>query len=223
MIKKLTGFGIILIAAGAVILGSCNASHDMEFQSAGTGISVAENEEQEAGATERPQGNAPDSSELSSADGSTGNEQKASLYVYVCGQVRCPGVYELEDGKRICDAVNAAGGMTGEAAGDYWNLAEPLCDGQMIYVPTEKEAKERLETIPGMTASEQAKGDGKVNINTADKEELMTISGIGEGRASAIISYREKNGAFGCIEDLTQVSGIGEALFNNIKDMIKVY
>ena len=155
-------------------------------------------------------------------------EQKETLksdqtvQVYVCGEVAAPGVYQLKDGMRICDAVEAAGGLTKAASREYWNLAEKLSDGQMIYFPTEEEARERKASAEAAGASVQEESDGRIDINTADAAQLVTIPGIGETRAAAILAYREKNGPFAKVEDNMQVSGIKSALFEKMKDYITI-
>ena len=137
------------------------------------------------------------------------------LYVYVCGEVKSPGVYELEPGSRIYEAVRAAGGMT-EAADEYYlNQAEVLNDGQQIYVPSKEE-------IPGKPEEIKEEGSKKVNLNTASKEELMTLTGIGEAKADSIIRYREENGGFQNPEDLMKIEGIKSGVFNKIKEQITV-
>lgn len=143
--------------------------------------------------------------------------QRERLFIYVCGQVRRPGVYELPEGSRICDALEAAGGLTDLASPDYWNLARLLEDGEMLFFPTEEEAEKRRD--PSGAAEET---DVRVNINTADADRLATLPGIGKVRAAAILAYRGRNGAFSCREELLQVSGIGNALFESIKDFITV-
>ena len=140
------------------------------------------------------------------------------LVVYVCGEVVNPGVYELTSGMRICDAVDAAGGLTKKASRDYWNLAEELTDGQMLYFPTAEEAKKREESA----AESGGTADGKVNINTADISQLLTIPGIGQIRAEAVLAYRQENGNFQSIEDIMKVSGIKNGLFEKMKDYITV-
>lgn len=138
-----------------------------------------------------------------------------SIYVYVCGQVVNPGVYTLPEGSRVCDVFELAGGFTEAAATDYWNQAKLLVDGEMIYVPTLEEAKNRqLKT--------EEENDGKVNINTASQEELMTIPGIGASKAAAIISYRQENGPFSSIEELMNVAGIKDGVYSKMKDYIKI-
>ena len=126
------------------------------------------------------------------------------------------------DGMRICDAVEAAGGLTKAASREYWNLAEKLSDGQMIYFPTEEEARERKASAEAAGASVQEESDGRIDINTADAAQLVTIPGIGETRAAAILAYREKNGPFAKVEDIMQVSGIKSALFEKMKDYITI-
>ena len=139
-------------------------------------------------------------------------------YVYVCGAVKNPGVYQMPEGSRIYDLFVAAGGLTKNAATDYWNQAKILEDGEMFYVPTIEEAAEQKEN----TISKESTSSQIVNINTASKEELMTLSGIGSSKALAIISYRQELGEFSCIEDIMKVEGIKDAVFQKIKDEIVV-
>ena len=145
----------------------------------------------------------------------TGEEKAASIWVYVCGEVRDPGVYELPEGSRITDAVEAAGGMTGDAAETYLNLAETLSDGQKIEVPS-VEMAEALEEAAAQDTS------GLVNLNRATEAELMTLSGIGESKAKEIIRYRESSGGFQKPEDLMNIPGIKEGVFYKIRDQITV-
>lgn len=142
------------------------------------------------------------------------------LCIYVCGAVHHPGVYELLEGSRVCDAFLAAGGLTDEAAEDYWNQARILSDGEMIYVPTKEEAKERVpETAVNPKNDETS---DKININTATKESLMTLPGIGEAKAERIIAYRNEHGAFSSIEEIMEVEGIKEGMYEKIKDYIVI-
>lgn len=145
------------------------------------------------------------------------------IYVYVCGAVIDPGVYTLAAGARVYEAVEAAGGLSDDAAADYVNLAAELSDGQQLYIPTLTEALEEGLTAGSDNSSlSDEDEDGLININTATSEELQALPGIGEAKAAAIISYREDNGSFSSIEDITNVSGIGESTFENIKDYITV-
>ena len=153
------------------------------------------------------------------------NVKEETVYpfcVYICGAVVSPGVYEVSDGARICDVIDKSGGFTDEASTDYLNQAEFVTDGQMIYVPTKEEAFARSEGyLQGESSTDKPNG-GKIDINTASKDELTSISGIGEGRAESIIKYRSENGRFNSIEDIMNVSGIGNSIFENIKDYITV-
>ena len=122
---------------------------------------------------------------------------------------------------RICDAVEAAGGLTKAASREYWNLAEKHSDRQMKYFPTEEEARERKASAEAAGATVE-ESEGRIDINTADATQLVTIPGIGETRAAAILAYREKNGPFAKVEDIKQVSGIKSALFEKMKDYITI-
>lgn len=149
----------------------------------------------------------------------TSDSQEKGIYVYVCGQIVGPGVYVLPQGSRICDLFQLAGGFTKDAATDYWNQARLLTDGEMIYVPTVEEVKDRV--LENNTTSDTDDSD-KVNINTASKEELMTLPGIGEARALAIIAYRKENGPFTSVEELKEVEGIKDGVFSKMKDYIEI-
>lgn len=151
----------------------------------------------------------------------TEHDTERILYVYVCGHVKNPGVYRLPEGSRIYDAFALAGGFTENASIDYWNQARLLQDGEMIYVPSIEEVQNRLfeQEITGKTENDKSE---KVNINTASKTELMTLPGIGETRAVAILAYRQENGPFSTIEELKCVEGIKDAVFLKVKDLIEI-
>lgn len=127
------------------------------------------------------------------------------IYVYVCGHVRTPGVYPLSEGSRLYQAVDMAGGILSEGDMTRINLAAPLEDGQKIYIPSQEEAETMLEMEKTPDTSEDTAygiSDGRVNINQASKEVLMTLPGIGEAKADAILAYRQTEGAFKNTEDL---------------------
>lgn len=175
----------------------------------------AESSEDEAAAQK-----AEKDSDISAEDRNPDEE----IYVFVCGQVMTPGVYKLPADSRIYQAIEAAGGLLETAAGDCINQAELMKDGQRIYIPTAEEvqsgafkAADGNDDNPAASAS-----DGRVNLNTASKEELMTLTGIGERKAEAILQYRDANGSFRSVEDLMQVDGIKEGTFEKIKDDIAV-
>ena len=138
-------------------------------------------------------------------------EKEIGIYVYVCGAVVKPGVYELPEGSRVYEAIRAAGGFT-EAASEYTvNQAEILQDEMKVYIPTGEELEAQTKT-----------GSGKVNINTAMKSELMELPGVGEAKADQIMQYREEHGTFKKIEDIMSIPGIKEGLFEKIKPYITV-
>ena len=142
-----------------------------------------------------------------------------TITVYVCGAVVQEGVYELPAGSRISDALLMAGGYDENALHGYVNLAERLEDGERIYFPDYQELEELgIVSISSTESSES----GLVNINTADAEMLKTLPGIGEAKAADIIAYREEHGAFSSIEDIKNVSGIGESIYNRISSGITV-
>ena len=145
----------------------------------------------------------------------------AVIVVDVKGAVRHPGVYTMEDGTRLIDAINAAGGYLPDADSRLLNHAMKLTDELLIYVPLEGE--ELLEGDFSLVVQQNTQNDdGIVNINTADESELMTINGIGPAKASAIINYRDEHGPFITPESLMDVSGIGQKTFEKLEHQIKV-
>ena len=153
------------------------------------------------------------------------------IYVDVCGAVKEPGVYELPRGSRVFQAIEKAGGFLEDAQQNLINQAEYLTDGQQIHIYTKEEAEKMRESGTGgmpdqeffsQNVSKEQTTDGKININQADKTMLMTLSGIGETRAEAIVAYRQKNGGFSTIEELMQVEGIKEKTYEKLKDKITV-
>ena len=165
-----------------------------------------------------------------SDDASDGSSSKASaeteVYVDVDGAVASPGVYRLQDGARVSQAIDAAGGLTAEADVTGLNRAAKVTDGQKIYVPTvgEQQAASAAGGVEGGAASVSGAraSSGLVNINTASAAELQTLSGIGPSMAQSIIDERTQNGAFASVDDLMRVSGIGEKKLAKIKDCICV-
>jgi competence protein ComEA helix-hairpin-helix repeat region len=149
--------------------------------------------------------------------------------VYVSGAVRKPGVYRYRGVARVCDAIEAVGGLEKDAAAYSLNLARKLEDGEQICVLTKKEAARaekmarREKGASGEEKNQDSPGSdsgGKVNINTATEADLMTLPGIGEAKAALIVGYREEHGKFSKIEDLMQISGIKEGIFQKIKNNI---
>lgn len=142
--------------------------------------------------------------------------------VYVCGQVQEAGVYRLRAGSRVIDAITAAGGFTDQAAKEFWNLAEPVYDGQRIYVPDMTEIKEQPPDSSMNTENGAFLSDGRLDINRATVADFMTLPGIGEKRAGDIVNYRKEYGSFSKIEDIKNVAGIKDSVFEKIKNLIAV-
>lgn len=160
------------------------------------------------------------------------------ILVHISGAVNKEGIVELKAGSRIADAIDKAGGMKEEADIEEINLAYPLEDGMKIRIPTKQEKSEKsnevqeeklenyVTTSSGISSSEKSKEKNnntqnkKVNINTATQTELETLPGIGPSTAMKIISYRNEKGKFSKIEDIKEVSGIGDSKYNKIKDLI---
>lgn len=153
-----------------------------------------------------------------------------TIIVHVIGEVQNPGVVELEEGSRIKDAIEKAGGKTEEADLSKINLAYIIEDGVQIYVPRIGDDMEKItqiseeagEGIITQNVKQEDNKNIKVNINTASLEKLQTLPGVGQSTAQKILDYKKENGNFKTIEELKNVSGIGESKFNAIKDYIVV-
>ena len=204
------------------------------------GQSVGSASSQEAGGSARQE---------KSGAGSPATSQ-VRIKVFVCGAVSQEGVYELESASRVIDAVQAAGGFSGNADSRYVNQAAPLTDGMKLWIPTKAEtAKMRTGKESAAPAEDQtmiparqesgiadlqtagtdethpqpfAEGSGKVNLNTASRQELCTLPGIGETKADAILAYRSAHGSFSRIEEIKKIPGIKDKLFLKIKSKISV-
>ena len=151
--------------------------------------------------------------------------QETIIYVDIKGEVREPGVYQLSNGARVMDAIESAGGLTNEADEDQLNLALLLSDQMVIVVPNITQTLEEEYSLVNHFANEIAEephNDLKININVADVAELTLLPGIGEKKAQAIIDYREEYGSYQTIEDLMNVSGIGQKTFDKLSSMISV-
>ncbi|BAH05852.1 helix-hairpin-helix domain-containing protein [Clostridium kluyveri] len=147
-------------------------------------------------------------------------EQSSSdITVYINGEVKSPGVYKLKQDSRVQDLVKACGGFTNEANSYKLNLAKKLKDEDYIYVD-KKSDNENLQLQNGLQG--ETSENAKININTATKEELKTIPGIGDVTAQKIMDYREQNGGFSSIEDLKNVDRIGDKTLEKIKDKVDI-
>jgi len=157
-----------------------------------------------------------------------------NFFVDIKGNVNNPGVYEFTSGDRVIDAIEVAGGLTKNANTNNINLSKKLTSEMVIYVYSNKEVKNNdnlscnnicdVEVIEVNNCIEKnnVKNTNLINLNKATLEELLTLTGIGESKAKSIIEYRDTNGNFKDINELKNVSGIGDALFEKIKDKISV-
>lgn len=162
-------------------------------------------------------------------DFSEEDEQIDTIIVYICGAVKENKVITLNENSRICDAIDAVGGLTDDADLSNINLAYMLEDGEKIYIPKKGEEIKIDSSISSNILSSSYNNyssnnekNNKININKASQTELETIPGIGPSTALKIINYREQNGKFSSIEDIKNVSGIGDSKYNQIKDYISI-
>ncbi len=225
---KLNANIILFIACLWFFATGCGADDTVYFEQ----IRVSETEAGEtAEETETEQTENPET-EIAETETfcATGEETSGRCYVYICGAVLMPGVYEVPQGSRIYEVVEMAGGLTEEASASSVNQAEPVYDGQMIFLPTVEEAKAGVDAdavshLAGGTDTPDAaweEADSRVNINTATLDELMTLPGIGQTKAESILAYRDAQGSFASVEEIMNVDGIKEGLYNRIKDNIRV-
>ncbi|HEL1597291.1 TPA: helix-hairpin-helix domain-containing protein [Streptococcus suis] len=178
----------------------------------------------QTGVTELPQTEqASSSSDLVEETSTEVSEEPSQLVVDVKGAVVKPGLYTLDAGARVNDAVEAAGGLTSQADPKSINLAQKLSDEAVVYVASKDE---NISVVTSTTASSamspEEKNTSLVNLNTATEADLQTISGIGAKRATDIIAYREANGGFKSVDDLNNVSGIGDKTMESIRPYVTV-
>lgn len=258
MKKRLQITGILLLTIACIWCGGCGRKaqdglETLKLQESQSGretedvvqddsrLSGSCDDTENTGDSKKNENNDPEE------DGTTGTEAAQEsgrqIFVYVCGAVKAPGVYELQAGARLYEAIARAGGVREDAAEESINQAQAVSDGERLYIPTDEEVRQGVDVYlqsgiaVGSAGSAKAAGaadavsasgtdgssaGGKVNINTASREELKTLNGIGDTRAGSILAYRESYGPFGSIEDLMQVEGIKEGVYNKLKDDITV-
>lgn len=153
-------------------------------------------------------------------DEQTDSDTVAIIMADIKGAIHNPGVYKMEEGHRIIDLVEKAGGLLNDAESNAVNFAQKVEDQMVVYIPKVGEEDINIPASPVNKAQEQEAG--KVNINEADEAGLMTLNGIGSSKAASIIQHRDEKGFFKTIDEIKNVSGIGEATFNNLKDSITV-
>ena len=199
----------ILFTAGCA--GQNNTTYSLKGE-----LPLAEEDATESGA---PAG------ETANAAAEIRNTDSDTVLVHICGEVQTPGVYELTADSRICDVLLLAGGFTADADTEAVNMAAGIEDGMQIVIPTETDRTQEMTGNSSDRTGETAAGKTEsqlVNINTADKETLMSLPGIGAGKAEAVIAYREAGGVFNDIKDIMLVDGIKEGVYAKIKDKICV-
>ena len=157
------------------------------------------------------------SNETNNKDEKAEDKHDEKIFVDVKGAVKHPGVFETTKDKRVKDLIEEAGGLLDDADTSTLNLSQKVKDQMVIYVLKHGEKPKQISDSGSSSSNTDV-----ININTANKEQLMKISGVGKTKAEAIISYREKNGDFKKKEDITKVRGIGKATFEKIKDKIEV-
>ncbi|HEM3641974.1 TPA: helix-hairpin-helix domain-containing protein [Streptococcus suis] len=162
------------------------------------------------------------SSELVEETSTEVSKEPSQLVVDVKGAVAKPGLYTLEADARVNDAVDAAGGLTSQADPKSINLAQKLSDEAVVYVASKDENISLVASTTASSAMSQEGNESKINLNTATEADLQTISGIGAKRAADIIAYREANGGFKSVDDLNNVSGIGDKTMESIRPYVTV-
>lgn len=152
------------------------------------------------------------------------NNDVVKMYVDIKGAVKLPGMYEVTSDMRVLNVIDMAGGLKETADDSQVNFSQRIEDQMVIYIPVEGEelSETAIAGTNSNTANISKNEDGKVNLNQATKEELMTLSGVGEKKAEKIIEYREENGSFKTIEDLKNVNGFGEKSFESLEKYISI-
>lgn len=150
------------------------------------------------------------------------NSASKMIYVDVKGAVNRPGVYALKSGLRIQDALTKAGGTTNNADINHVNMAQQVNDQQVVYVPVNGEVTTPIGSSTVSSGESDSATGPIINLNTATKEQLMQITGVGDKKADLILQYRQEHGQFKSVDDLKEVSGFGDKSVANIKDQLAV-
>ena len=204
---------LLLIALAGLVLSGCGSRTIVVESASARSMELGEQETRQTEFTQQE----------------TGPERPACMTVYLCGAVECPGIYHLPAGARVYEVIAMAGGLREDADPETVNQAGSLEDGQMLKVLTRQEAQSAGTVYDAGTAFDWGTGAGNtlsqtslVNINTATRDALMSLPGIGEAKADAIIAYRQEHGVFSVKEDIMQISGIKDSVYRKISDRICV-
>ena len=220
-------YSVFVMLTAVLVLGGCGDSK--VYMTGDRSGEHAVSDDGAAGETAAA-GNVSDDEALDdNGAGAVSEQYTEDFYVYLTGAVCVPGVYAVPAGSRLYEAVEMAGGFTEETDISACNLAAEVSDGVQYYFPTYAETEAAGGTAAYIVSSGQdvpgggsASTDGRVNINTASRDELMTLPGIGGSKADAIIAYRDSNGGFSTPEDIKNVKGIGDSTYESLKDYIIV-
>lgn len=163
--------------------------------------------------------------EVTSEKPASAEKSQEPIMVDVKGEIKHPGVYQSSMEERVIDVIHRAGGLTNKADESKVNFAQHVQDEMVIYIPAKGEAEAASADISrgGTSASSGNSENAKIDLNQADSSALQTLPGVGPAKAAAIIDYREKSGPFKTIEDLKNISGIGDKTFEKLKDLIIVH
>lgn len=218
--------GLLLVGSGVLVWQGLRArpasARSGQPSASGQALGQAGQPGQATGSATHP-GQAP-------GQGETGRQpQKPPILVHVAGAVKSPGVYQLDRGARVVDAIYAAGGTAAEGRSDVMNLAAPVSDGERVYVPSAKEVEAGFSGTgsgPGGSGTGSPNwgsgGGGKVNVNRAGPDALDKLPGVGPAMAERIIQYRQTKGPFQKVDDLRNVPGIGERKFKDLEPYVTV-
>ena len=230
--KKYIAAGLVLVVIGVLALLAWMYLKPASFSIDTANASNATQAESESSSTSSSENT---SGTDTSQDSSTTNAQEnAAMYIHVIGAVQAPGVYGLSANARVCDAIEAAGGLRSDASEQALNLARVLNDGEQIQVLTQEEYEESLEVGISLSSASSASSatsssatgattsTGLININKATVDELDTLPGVGPSTAQKIVADRESNGPFASIEELKRVSGIGDKKYEQLSGLICV-
>lgn len=219
--KILLGMLVVIILFGILIMGMLNKKSQQPVRN------------DQATITKTMANSSGSDGVVKNNSGDNSNDNSKIVYVDVKGAVNSPGVYQVKMGMRSIDAIKLAGGFSSSADKQHINLAQKLTDQQIIYVPIKGEVKSSLTQFSNLNSgtnksnseggeSTDATDSSKVNLNTANAEKLMELNGIGEKKASQIISYRKSHGKFRTVDELKEVPGFGEKTLANLKSLICV-